>query len=154
MEFDPAQGSMDPPWWKIWKTELCCRCSVAKSCPTQWCHLTISSSVNPFSSCSPSFPAAGSFPMSQLHTSGGQSIGASASVHPTNIPGWFPLRLVGSPCSPRDSQESSPTLQFKSINSLALSLLYGPTLISLHDYWKNHSSDYTDLCPQSDVSAF
>ena len=48
-------------------------------------------------------------------------------------------RLVGSPCSPRDSQESSPTQQFKSINSLALSFLYGPTLTFIHDYWKNHS---------------
>ena len=46
--------------------------------------------------------------------------------------------LVWSPCSPRDSQESSPAPQFKSINSLVLSLLYGPTLISLHDFWKNH----------------
>ena len=47
--------------------------------------------------------------------------------------------LVGSPCSPRDSPESCPTPQFKSISSLALSLLYGPTLISIHDYWKTHS---------------
>ena len=49
--------------------------------------------------------------------------------------------LVGSPCSPRDSQESSPTPQFKSIKSSALSFLYSPTLISIHDYWKNHSLD-------------
>ena len=49
--------------------------------------------------------------------------------------------LVGSPCSPRDSQESSPTLQFKSVNSSALSFLYSPTLTSIHDYWKNHSFD-------------
>ena len=49
--------------------------------------------------------------------------------------------LVGSPCSPRDSQESSPTPQFKSINFLALSFLYSPTLTSIHDYWKNHSLD-------------
>ena len=49
--------------------------------------------------------------------------------------------LVASPCSPRDSQESSPTPQFKSINSSALSLLHSPTLISIHDYWKNHSLD-------------
>ena len=49
--------------------------------------------------------------------------------------------LVGSPCSPRDSQESSPTPQFKSINSSALSSLHGPTLTSTHDYWKNHSLD-------------
>ena len=50
--------------------------------------------------------------------------------------------LVGSPCSPRDSQESSPTPQFKSINSFALSFLHSPTLTSIHDYWKNHSLDY------------
>ena len=49
--------------------------------------------------------------------------------------------LIGSPCSPRESQESSPTPQFKSINSLVLSLLHSPTLISIHDYWKNHSLD-------------
>ena len=49
--------------------------------------------------------------------------------------------LVGSPCSPRDSQESSPTPQFKSINSWALSLLHSPTLTSIHDHWKNHSLD-------------
>ena len=49
--------------------------------------------------------------------------------------------LVGSPCSPRDSQESSPTSQFKSISSLAFSFLYSPTLTSIHDYWKNHSLD-------------
>ena len=49
--------------------------------------------------------------------------------------------LIGSPCSPRDSQESSPTPQFKSINSLALSFLHSPTLTSMHDYWKTHSHD-------------
>ena len=49
--------------------------------------------------------------------------------------------LVGSPCSPRDSQESSPTPQFKTINSLMLSILYGPNLTSTHDYWRNHSFD-------------
>ena len=59
--------------------------------------------------------------------------------------------LVCSPYSPRDSQESSPTTQFESIDSLALSLLYGPTLTSVHDYWKKHSFDYMDLCWQSDV---
>ena len=49
--------------------------------------------------------------------------------------------LVGSSCSPRDSQESSPTPQIKSINSSALRFLYSPTLISIHDHWKNHSLD-------------
>ena len=61
------------------------------------------------------------------------------SEHPGLIS--FRMDLVGSPCSPRDSQESSPTPQFKSINSLVLSFLYSPTLTSIHDYWKNHSLD-------------
>ena len=61
--------------------------------------------------------------------------------------------LVLSPCCLRDSQESFPAPQFKSINSLVPSLLYGPTLTSIHDYWKNHSFNYEDLCQQSDVSA-
>ena len=62
-----------------------------------WCHPTISSSVAPFSSCPQSFPATGSFPMTQLFASGSQSIGAwaSASVLPMSIQGWFPLRLIG-----------------------------------------------------------
>ena len=124
---------------------------------SQWCHPTILSSAVPFSSCLQSFPASGSFLMSQFFASGGQSTGASASasVLLINIQDWFPLGLmVWSPCSPRDSQESSPTPQFKSINSSAFSLLYGPTLTSIHDYWKNHSFDFTDLCWQSNVSAF
>ena len=57
-------------------------------------------------------------------------------------------------CNPWDSQESSPTPQFKSINSSALSLLHSPTLTSIHDYWKNHSFDKTELCWQNNVSAF
>ena len=79
----------------------------------------------------------------QFFPSGGQSIGVSASgsVFPMMPPRWFPLGLVGSPCSPRDSQESFPTPQFKSINSLALSFLYSPTLIYVHDYYKKHSFD-------------
>ena len=66
----------------------------------------------------------------------------------------FLYRLVRTTCSPRDSQESSPTPEFKSINSSVLSSLYIPTLISIHDYWKNQSFDYRDFCKQSDVSAF
>ena len=62
--------------------------------------------------------------------------------------------LVGSPCSPRDSQESSPTPQFRSINSSAFSFLHSPTLTSIHDHWKNHSLDLTDFSRQSNVSAF
>ena len=90
------------------------------------------------------FPALGSFPLSPFFTSGGQNIevSVSASVLTMNIQDWFPLGLtVGSPCSPRDSQESSPTHQFKSISSSMLSFLHSPTLTSTHDYWKNHSFD-------------
>ena len=105
------------------------------------------SSVIPFSFCLQSFLASGSFLMSKFFTSGGKSFGASppASLFPMNIQNfqnWFPLGLTGfTPCSPRDLQESSPTPQFKNINSLALSFLYGSTRISIHDYWKNHSFD-------------
>ena len=113
----------------------------SNSCPlSRRCHPTISSSVIPFSFPSLQFfPASGTFPMNQLFPSGGQTIGtsASASVLPMNPQNG----LVGSPCNPRDSQESSPTPQFKSINSLALSFLYSPTLTSIYDQWKNHSLD-------------
>ena len=118
------------------------------SCPSnRWCHPAISSSVVPFSSCPQSLPASESFPMSQLFAWGGQSTGASAlaSFPPKNTQSW-------SPCSPRDSQESSPTPQFKSINSSVLSLLHSPTLTSIRDHWRNHSLDYTHLCWQSNVT--
>ena len=77
----------------------------------QWCHPTISSSVVPFSSCLQSLPASGSFPMSQFFTSGGQSIGASASasVFPMSIQGWFPLPLTG--LISFQSKESGETLK-------------------------------------------
>ena len=86
--------------------------------------------------------------MSQLFTSGGQNLGASASATalPMNIQDWSPLGLTGLiSCNPRDSQESSPAPRFKSNNSLVLSLLYDPTLTSIHNDWKNHSFDYMDL---------
>ena len=95
--------------------------------------------------------------MSQLFASGGQSIGASASasVLPMNIQGLFPLGLASllSWLSKGLSGVFSST-EFESISSLPLSVLYGPTLTSIHDYWKNHSLNYMDLCQQSDVSAF
>ena len=97
-----------------------------------------------FSSCLQSFPASGSFPMSQLFTSGGQSMEFQLQHQSFQ---WTPRtdllyeRLVGSPCSPRGSQESSPASQFKNINSSVFSLLYSPTLTSIHDYWKNHRFD-------------
>ena len=121
------------------------------SCPLSWwCHPTISSSVIPFSSCLQSFPASGSFLKSQFFASGGQSIGASASasVLPMNIQDWFPLGLTGlifllsrvfSSSTIRKHQffSAQPSLQSNS-----------------HDSWKDHSFDYTDLCRQSNVSAF
>ena len=144
-------------WWAQFRPQLCLTLwphvfpvyhqllELAQySCPpSRWCHPTISSSVVPFSSQLQSFPASGSFPMSQFFSSDGQSIGVSAStsVLPMNIQDWFPSGLVGSPFSPRDSQESSPTPQFKIIHSSVLSFPYSPTLTSIHDYWKNHSFD-------------
>ena len=111
---------------------------------SQWCHSTISSSVVPFSSCPQSLPVSESFPMSQLFAWRGQNIGVSISASfPPRNPRADLLQngLVGSPCSPRDSQESSPTPQFKSINSSGLSFLHSPTLTSIRDHWKNHSLD-------------
>ena len=68
----------------------------SNSCPlSQWCHPTISSSVISSSSCLQSFPPSGSFPVSQFFSSGGQNIGASASILPMNIQDWFPLGLTG-----------------------------------------------------------
>ena len=96
-----------------------------------WCHPTISSYVIPFSSGFLFFPVSRSFSGIQLFPSGGQSIGASvsASVLPVNIWSWFPLGWTGLILhSPRDSQESYPAPQFKSINYLMFGLLYGPTL--------------------------
>ena len=130
----------------------------SKSCPlSQWCHPTISPSVLPFSSHLQSFSTSGSFQTSLFFTSGGQSIGvsASASVLPMNIQDWFPLGWTGwISLKSKGLSGVSSTPQFKSINSLALSFLYSPTLTSIHDYWKNHSFDYMDLCWQRNVSAF
>ena len=104
----------------------------SNSCPLcRCCHPTISYSVTPFSSPQ-SFLASGSFPISQLFASGGQSIRASASslVLPMNIQGWFPLGLIG-----LISLQSKELLRvFSSINSSTFSLLYGPILTSIHHY--------------------
>ena len=127
-------------------------------CPScQWCHPTISSSVVPFSSCPQSFPASGSFQMSQLFSSGGQSIGVSAStsVLPTNTQDWSALGWTG----------------WISLQSKGLSRVFSNTTVQKHQFfcaqlflWSSchihtwllgkHSFDYIDLCPQSDVSAF
>ena len=123
-----------------------------------WCHPAISPSVAPFSSsCPQSLPRSWSFPMSQLFASGGQSIGvsASASVLPMNTQDWSLLGwTVWISLQANRLSRALSTPQFKSINFLALSFLHSPTLISIHDHWKNHSLDQMDLCWQSNVSAF
>ena len=93
----------------------------SNSCPwSRWCHPVISSSVIPFS-CLQSFPASGSFPMSQLFTSGGQSIGvsASASVLPVNIQGWSPSRWTG----------------WISLQSKGLSRVFSNTIVQKHQFF-------------------
>ena len=104
---------------------------------TQWCHTTISSSssVSPFS-CPQSFPASGSSPVSQLITSGGQSIGASVSVLRMNIQCWFPLGLTCLISLQSKGLKSLSSMQFESISSLVVSLLYGPTL----GLWNNQNT--------------
>ena len=111
---------------------------------SQWYHPTISSFVAPFSSCLQSFPTSGAFQMSQFFASGGQtiSVSASASVLPMNMQDRFPLEWTDwISLQSNGPQQSSPTPQFKNINSWALSFPYSPTLTSIHDYWKNHSLD-------------
>ena len=94
----------------------------SNSCPlSQWCHPTISSSVVHFSFCLESFPASGSFPMSQFFTSGGQSIGASAAVSalPKNIYYWFPLGLAS----------------LISLQSKGLSRVFSNTTVQKHQFF-------------------
>ena len=111
--------------------------SSSKSRPSSWwCHPIISSSVVPFSSCLQSFPTSGSFPLSQFFTSAGQGIGASASA--MNIQDWSPLGWTGwiSLQSKGLSRVFSNTTVQKH-QFLVLSLLHGPTITSVHDYWRN-----------------
>ena len=93
---------------------------------SQWCHPTISSSVIPFSSCLQSFPALGSFQMSQFFTSGGQIIGvsASSSVLPVNIQDWFPLGWTG----------------WISLQSKGLSRVFSNTTVQKHQFFSAHLS--------------
>ena len=113
---------------------------------SQWCHPAILILCCPLLLLPPIPPTIRVFSNESTLPWGGQSTGVSAlaSFFLKNTQGWmisFRMDLVGSPCSPRDSQESSPTPQFKSINSSALNFLYSPTLTSIHDHRKNHSLD-------------
>ena len=124
---------------------------------SRWYHPAISSSVVPFSSCPHSLPASGSFPMSQLFTSGGQSTGvsASASVHPVNTQDWSPLEWTGW----MSLQSKGLSRVFSNIivqkhQFFSAQLSSQSTFTSIHDHWKNHRLDQMDLCWQSNVSAF
>ena len=143
---DPMDCSITNSWslLKLMSIEL-----VMPSNHLILCHL--------LSSCLPSFPASGSFQMSQSFASGGQSIGASASasVLPMNNQDWFPLGLTGLIFlqSKGFSRVFSSTTVRKH-QFLLLCLLYCPALTSVHDYWKDHGLDYMDFCRQRDIFAF
>ena len=131
--------------------------TLLNSCPLSWWyHPIISSSVIPFSTCPKSFPTSGSFPISQLFVSGGQSTGASASAcHSNKYSGLISFKIDKFDLfALRELSRvfSSTTVWMHQL--LVVNLLYGPIFTSVHDYWKNHSFCYMDLCWQSDVSAF
>ena len=159
LQFSLVQSlSRFPLFVTLWTAARQASLSITNSCPLSgWCHPTTSSSVVPFSSHLQSFPASGSFQMSQFFAAGGQSIrvSTSASVLPMNTQDWSRLGWTGwiSLQSKGLSRVFSNT-QFKSINSSVLSFLYSLTLTSIQDYWKNHGLDQMDLCWQSNVSAF
>ena len=125
----------------------------SNSCPlSQWCHSTNSSSVTPFSSCLQSFATSGSFPMSQLFTSGGQSIGASAStsILPMNIQGWFlsRLQLLAAPWTAVHQVSLSFTISW-SLLSLSLSLsLYIYIYVYIYIVYTHiYKSQWSYKCP-------
>ena len=157
----PAEGTQEAPWgfqFSSVQSLILFRPFVTPSTTARQASLSITNSQSslklmPIKSVMPSnhlilccpfshfqsFPASGSFPRSQFFPTGSQSIRAlaSTSVLTMNIQDWFPLALT---CL-ISSQESSPTPQFKNINSSVLSFLYGPPFTPIHDYWKNHSFD-------------
>ena len=130
----------------------------SNSCPlSQGCHPIISYLAVPFSFYLQSSPTTGSFLMSQLFSSGGQSIGgsASASVLPINIQDWFPLGWTGLiflQSKGLSRAFSNTTVQKHQF--FLFSLPCSPTLTPIHNYWKNHSFNSMDLWCQSDFSAF
>ena len=125
LRFSSVQFSRSVMSDSLWPYELPCPSLTPRvypnSCPlSQWCHPTISSSVSPFFSCPQSFPASGSFPVSQLFASGGQSIGVSAStsVLPMNTQDWFPLGWI----------------DWISIQSKGLSRVFSNVLVQKHQF--------------------
>ena len=162
----------------IMNSQLCC-CSGAKSCPALWDRMNCSApdsfalqylqnllkfmfteSVvlsNHLILCHPLLLLLSIFPNITVFTNDSHQVAKVLELQLQSFQWIFMADfllnwVVWSSYSPRDSQESSPAPQFKSINSSVLSLHYGP-ICTLYIYWKNHSFDYTDLCQQSDVSA-
>ena len=116
---------------------------------------------NPLILCQPLFLLLSIFPSIRVFSNGlalcimcpkywGFSFSTSSSIE---YSGLISFRIDCRSCSQRNTQDSSPAPLFESINSLAFSLLYDPTLTSIYDYWKNHSFDYIDLCQLQSLSA-
>ena len=131
--------SLTRVWLSVAPRTSCTPGSSALHCLPEFAQTTVH-----FPFCLQSFPASGSFPVIQVFESGGQLLELQLQKQSFQrifrvyfLKDW----LVWSPCSSRDSQGSSLAPQFKSINSLVLSFLYGPSLTSIHDYWKNNSFD-------------
>ena len=174
-----VSDSLWPPWTTTCQASPCPSPTprvYSNSCPwSQWCHPTISSSVIPFSSCLQSFPASGSFQMSQFFTWGGQSIGVSASASVFSNKLALPIRW------PKDwSFSFSPSNEYSGLVSFRIDWFYllavqwtvfFSTINRKHQFFciqttlwsnshihtwllENHSFDYMDLCWQSDVSDF
>ena len=150
---DPMDCSMSRPPWPSLSPGVC-----SDSCQlSQWCHPTISCSVGPFSSCLQSFPTSGSLSRSQLFTSVNkglelqfqhQSFQWIFRVDFFRID-WFDLFVVqGTLKSLLQHHNSKVPILWHS------AFFYGPTLTSTHDYWKNQSFDYMEICQQSNVFAF
>ena len=119
------------PWTAAHQASLSIIGVYSNSCPlSQWCHPTISSSVVPFSFCLHSFPASGSFQMSQHFASGGQRIGVSAStsVLPVNIQDWFPLGWIG----------------WISLQSKGLSRVFSNTTVQKHQFFGTQLSSWSN----------
>ena len=129
----------------------------SNSCPlSRWCHPTILSSIIPFCFQPSIFPSITVFSNeSVIHIRWPKYWSFSFSISPSNEYSelisfrmdWYDLLRVQGTLKPF-------LTQFKGINLSVLSFLYGPTLTSIHDYWKNHSFDYMDICQQSNVSVF